>query len=278
MMAANEQSDTRTPLIVAQNLTKSYGNTPVLHDFSLDVMQGEVVVLIGPSGSGKTTFIRTLNGLETVDTGRIVVNGTVLADNAVAGNKPHKPHHRTLQHVRRDVGMVFQQFNLFPHMSALENVMEAPVRVRKTPREVAKKRALELLDRMGLADRADHRPHELSGGQQQRVAISRALAMDPSAILFDEVTSALDPELVGEVLRAMRELAADGMTMIVVTHEMQFARQVADRVVMMAGGRLVEEGTPQQIFSSPKDPRTANFVRSIVSPDPVEGLERAQGS
>jgi len=278
MMAANEQSDTRTPLIVAQNLTKSYGNTPVLHDFSLDVMQGEVVVLIGPSGSGKTTFIRTLNGLETVDAGRIVVNGTVLADNAVAGKKPHKPHHRTLQHVRRDVGMVFQQFNLFPHMSALENVMEAPVRVRKTTREVAEKRALELLDRMGLADRADHRPHELSGGQQQRVAISRALAMDPSAILFDEVTSALDPELVGEVLRAMRELAAEGMTMIVVTHEMQFARQVADRVVMMAGGRLVEEGTPQQIFSSPKDPRTANFVRSIVSPDPVEGLEQAQGS
>ena len=275
MMTANEQGDTRTALIVAQNLRKSYGNTPVLHDFSLDVMQGEVVVLIGPSGSGKTTFIRTLNGLETVDDGRIVVNGTVLAENAATGNKRHKPRHRTLQHVRRDVGMVFQQFNLFPHMSALENVMEAPARVRKIPREVAKKRALELLDRMGLADRGHHRPHELSGGQQQRVAIARALAMDPSAILFDEVTSALDPELVGEVLRAMRELADEGMTMIVVTHEMHFARQVADRVVMMAGGRFVEEGTPRQIFSAPKDPRTAKFLRSIVSPNAGEDLEWA---
>jgi polar amino acid transport system ATP-binding protein len=273
MMGETEGDETRTALIVAQNLNKSYGHTPVLQDFSLEVMQGEVVVLIGPSGSGKTTFIRTLNGLETVDSGRIVVNGTVLADNEAAGSKPHKPHHRTLQHVRRDVGMVFQQFNLFPHLSALENVMEAPVHVRKTSRDVAKKRALELLDRMGLADRADHRPHELSGGQQQRVAISRALAMDPLAILFDEVTSALDPELVGEVLRAMRQLAGEGMTMIVVTHEMQFARQVADRVVMMAGGRLIEQGAPQQLFSSPKDPRTAKFLRSIVSDDLDEELE-----
>ena len=254
----------RTPVIVAENITKAYGDTPVLHDFSLEVMAGEVVVLIGPSGSGKTTFIRTLNGLETIDSGRIVVNGTVLAEDAVGG-KPHKPHHRVLQQVRRDVGMVFQQFNLFPHMTALENVMEAPLHVRKIPRDVAKKRALELLDRMGLADRAHHRPHELSGGQQQRVAISRSLAMDPTAILFDEVTSALDPELVAEVLRAMRELAADGMTMIVVTHEMQFARQVADRVVMMAGGRLVEQGTPEQMFGAPADPRTAKFLQSILS-------------
>ncbi|MDQ1582026.1 MAG: hypothetical protein QOF36_80 [Microbacteriaceae bacterium] len=265
MVFTVDEATDKTPLIQAKNVTKSYGDLPVLHDFSLDVARGEVVVLIGPSGSGKTTFIRTLNGLETIDSGRIAINGNVLADSQPSG-KPHKPNHRSLQKVRLDVGMVFQQFNLFPHLTAAENVMEAPVWVRKIPRDAARKRALELLDRMGLADRADHYPHELSGGQQQRVAISRSLAMDPVAILFDEVTSALDPELVGEVLRAMRELAADGMTMIVVTHEMQFARQVADRVVMMAGGRLVEAGAPEQIFASPSDPRTARFLQSVVHP------------
>ncbi len=257
----------KRPLIEAKNVTKSFGDTAVLHDFSLDVDRGEVVVLIGPSGSGKTTFIRTLNGLEAIDSGRITVNGNVLADAHPTGKaKPHKPNHRSLQRVRLDIGMVFQQFNLFPHLTAAENVMEAPVWVRKIPHKEARQRALELLDRMGLADRADHYPHELSGGQQQRVAISRSLAMDPVAILFDEVTSALDPELVGEVLRAMRQLASDGMTMIVVTHEMQFARQVADRVVMMAGGRIVEAGPPAQIFSAPSDPRTAKFLQSVVHP------------
>ncbi|MDQ1609267.1 MAG: hypothetical protein QOE16_1999 [Microbacteriaceae bacterium] len=270
MVFTVDKATDNSPLIQAKNVVKSYGDTPVLHDFSLDVSRGEVVVLIGPSGSGKTTFIRTLNGLETIDSGRITINGNVLADAQPLGSgkphKPHKPNHRSLQKVRLDVGMVFQQFNLFPHLTAAENVMEAPVWVRKIPRQDARKRALELLDRMGLADRADHYPHELSGGQQQRVAISRSLAMDPVAILFDEVTSALDPELVGEVLRAMRQLAADGMTMIVVTHEMQFARQVADRVVMMAGGRLVEAGAPEQIFGSPSDPRTAKFLQSVVHP------------
>ncbi len=263
-----DEASNESPLIQARNIVKSYGDLPVLHDFSLDVSRGEVVVLIGPSGSGKTTFIRTLNGLETIDSGRITINGTVLADaDPARTGKPHKPHSRALQKVRLDVGMVFQQFNLFPHLTAAENVMEAPVWVRKTPQKDARKRALELLDRMGLADRADHYPHELSGGQQQRVAISRSLAMDPVAILFDEVTSALDPELVGEVLRAMRQLASDGMTMIVVTHEMQFARQVADRVVMMADGRLIESGTPEQIFASPTDPRTARFLQSVVHPE-----------
>ncbi|MCU1575611.1 MAG: transporter family protein [Leifsonia sp.] len=267
MVFTVDEATNKSPLIQAKNVTKSYGDLPVLHDFSLDVDRGEVVVLIGPSGSGKTTFIRTLNGLETIDSGRISINGTVLADSKpLDKGKPHKPNHRSLQRVRLDVGMVFQQFNLFPHLTAAENVMEAPVWVRKIPQKDARKRALELLDRMGLADRADHYPHELSGGQQQRVAISRSLAMDPVAILFDEVTSALDPELVGEVLRAMRQLAADGMTMIVVTHEMQFARQVADRVVMMASGRLVEAGTPEQIFASPTDPRTAKFLQSVVHP------------
>jgi polar amino acid transport system ATP-binding protein len=262
----DETVTSREPLIVARNIVKSYGDSTVLHDFSLNVFPGEVVVLIGPSGSGKTTFIRTLNGLETIDSGHIAVNGTVLADSTTGGKpKPHRHHQRTLQTVRRDIGMVFQQFNLFPHLTAVENVMEAPVWVRKIPQAEARERGLQLLDRMGLADRADHYPHELSGGQQQRVAISRTLAMDPAAILFDEVTSALDPELVGEVLRAMRELAADGMTMIVVTHEMQFARQVADRVVMMAGGRLIEEGAPAQIFASPRDPRTAKFLQSVYS-------------
>ena len=263
------------PLIAVREVWKRFGTLEVLRGVTLDVDAGEVVVVIGPSGSGKTTLLRVLNGLETVDAGAIAIKGIPLAA-AGPGGRARRPAEATIRAVRLEVGMVFQRFNLFPHMTVLENVMAAPVHVRGLTPEAARARATELLRRIGLADKAAAYPHQLSGGQQQRVAIARALAMQPEAMLFDEVTSALDPELVGEVLKVMRQLAQDGMTMIIVTHEMQFAREVADRVIVMDHGLIIETGAPQTIFRAPTHPRTAEFLHRVL----VEGREtnRVEGA
>jgi ABC-type polar amino acid transport system ATPase subunit len=250
-------------LIRAVGLHKSFGAVKVLNDVSLDVHPGEVVVIIGPSGSGKTTLIRTLNGLESIDAGAITVDGLVLQDTSASKGITKS----AMRDARSELGMVFQRFNLFPHLTAVENVMVSPLRVRRISKADSKRRAEELLESMGLLDRAHNYPHELSGGQQQRVAIARALAAQPKAMLFDEVTSALDPELVGEVLKVMRRLAAGGMTMVVVTHEMGFAAQVANRVVVMDHGRILESGPPEQIFSKPSNERTARFLRAVLQPE-----------
>ncbi len=241
------------PIIRMENVNKWFGELHVLKDISLDVAPGEVLVIIGPSGSGKSTLIRTINRLEPVQKGRIVVDGVELNEDV-----------RNIEAIRREVGMVFQQFNLFPHMTILENVILAPTRVRKIPREQAIAKAMELLERVGIADQANKYPAQLSGGQQQRAAIVRALAMEPKIMLFDEPTSALDPEMVGEVLDVMRGLARSGMTMLVVTHEMGFARDVADRVIFMDEGRIVEEGVPDEIFSHPQHERTQAFLARIL--------------
>jgi polar amino acid transport system ATP-binding protein len=225
----------------------------------MDVRKGEVVCLLGPSGSGKTTFLRCINQLETIDGGRIWVDGDLMGFDDRGGTL----HHLTDKQVaaqRRDIGMVFQRFNLFPHMTALQNVMEAPIQVKGGRKSHVKERALELLGSVGLGDKCTAYPAQLSGGQQQRVAIARALAMEPKLMLFDEPTSALDPELVGEVLRVMRDLAKNGMTMIVVTHEMSFAREVADRVVFMDGGVVVEQGPPSEVIDNPEHQRTKTFL------------------
>jgi polar amino acid transport system ATP-binding protein len=261
------------PLIAVRDVWKRFGTLEVLRGVTLDVDPGEVVVVIGPSGSGKTTLLRTLNALETVDGGTITIKGIHLAEPGADG-RPRRPDDRTIRAVRLEVGMVFQRFNLFPHMTVLENVTAGPIHVRGLMPADARARAIELLRRIGLADKAGAHPHQLSGGQQQRVAIARALAMQPEAMLFDEVTSALDPELVGEVLKVMRQLAQDGMTMIVVTHEMQFAREVADRVIVMDQGRIIEVGKPQGIFRTPTHPRTAEFLQRVL----VEGREAASGT
>ncbi len=254
------------PLISIRDVHKFFGTLEVLRGVSLDVSSGEVLAVIGPSGSGKTTLIRTINALERIDSGSITVKGVPLAVPGPDG-KTRRPSESAMRAVRAEVGMVFQRFNLFPHMTVMANVIEAPIYVRGLKRAAAEDRARALLSRIGLLDKADAYPHQLSGGQQQRVAIARALAMQPEIMLFDEVTSSLDPELVGEVLQAMRLLAEDGMTMIVVTHEMQFARQVADRIVVMDQGVIIEEGVPKEIFSSPKQPRTAEFLRRILHDD-----------
>ena len=241
-------------IIEIENVTKHYGAFAALSDIDLTIGEGEVVCVIGPSGSGKSTLIRCINLLETYsDQGSIRVDGI-----------PVQPG-PNLGQVRAEVGMVFQSFNLFPHMSVLKNVMLAPMRVRKTPAAEAAAKARELLGRVGIAEQADKYPGHLSGGQQQRVAIARALAMEPRVLLFDEPTSALDPEMVGEVLDVMRQLAGTGVTMVVVTHEMGFARQVADRVIFMDGGRIVETGTPAQIFDTPKEERTRNFLSAVLN-------------
>jgi polar amino acid transport system ATP-binding protein len=250
------------PLVRAVNVLKSFHGNEVLKGIDLDVHRGEVVCLLGPSGSGKTTFLRCINQLEEIDGGRIWVDGDLVGFRDHGGQL----HHLTDKQVaaqRREIGMVFQRFNLFPHMTALENVMEAPVHVRGTGKKQAKARALELLEQVGLGDKPSAYPAQLSGGQQQRVAIARALAMDPKLMLFDEPTSALDPELVGEVLRVMRELADQGMTMIVVTHEMGFARDVADHVVFMDGGVVVEQGKPKDVISNPQHDRTRSFLKRM---------------
>jgi general L-amino acid transport system ATP-binding protein len=240
------------PIIKIHNLHKWFGPLHVLKGINLEVAPGEKLVIIGPSGSGKSTLIRTVNRLEDFQKGEVVVDGHNVKDE------------KALRAVRREVGMVFQQFNLFPHMTVLENITLAPMRVRGWSREKAERKALELLERVGILDQARKYPGQLSGGQQQRVAIARALAMEPKVMLFDEPTSALDPEMVGEVLDVMRDLARGGMTMLVVTHEMGFAREVADRVIFMDGGQIVEEGRPEEIFSRPREERTRSFLQRVL--------------
>jgi ABC-type polar amino acid transport system ATPase subunit len=250
-------------MIRLERVNKSFGHLHVLRDISLEVQKGEVVCIIGPSGGGKSTLLRCINHLEKIDSGTIYFEGTPVYRFTQNGKPVVDPDHR-IERFRSQIGMVFQSFNLFPHFTALENIMVAPVHVRGEARDEVRRRALGLMAKVGLSDKVDAYPHELSGGQQQRVAIARALAMQPKAMLFDEVTSALDPELIGEVLRVMRQLAIEGMTMLVVTHEMGFARDIADRVVFIADGMVVEEGTPQQIFSAPKSDRTRQFLQTIL--------------
>ncbi len=250
------------PLVHAVNVTKSFGDNQVLKGIDMDVSKGEVVCFLGPSGSGKTTFLRCINQLETIDGGRIWVDGELMGYQDKGGQLYRLPD-KEVARQRREIGMVFQRFNLFPHKTVLENIIEAPIQVKKENKAEATARANELLDRVGLSDKPAAYPAQLSGGQQQRVAIARALAMRPKLMLFDEPTSALDPELVGEVLTVMRELADEGMTMIVVTHEMAFARDVADRVVFMDGGVVVEQGDPQQVISNPQHERTKTFLRRM---------------
>jgi polar amino acid transport system ATP-binding protein len=240
------------PIINLSGVTKSFGTTQVLKQINLEVRQGEVLVLIGASGSGKSTVLRIMSGLETADAGEVWVNEVPLHDA------------RRAREIRGHVGMVFQQFNLFPHKNALGNVSLALIKARKMNPADARKRAMEALERVGLADRADHYPSQLSGGQQQRVAIARALAVEPGIMFFDEATSALDPELVGEVTEVMRGLARDGMTMVVVTHEMGFARKTADRVVFMDKGVIAEQGAPEQIFVNPRNERTQQFLHRVL--------------
>jgi polar amino acid transport system ATP-binding protein len=253
---------TNESLVKAVNVSKCFGKNEVLKGIDLEVAKGEVVCLLGPSGSGKTTFLRCINQLEDIDGGRIWVDGE-LTGYVEKNGRLHRLHDKAIATQRREIGMVFQRFNLFPHKTALENIVEAPMKVSGKSRAEASKRGLDLLDRVGLGDHCDHYPAQLSGGQQQRVAIARALAMDPKLMLFDEPTSALDPELVGEVLTVMRELAAQGMTMIVVTHEMGFARTVADRVVFMDGGVVVEQGDPREVINNPQHERTKTFLSRI---------------
>ncbi|WP_067892514.1 amino acid ABC transporter ATP-binding protein [Nocardia vaccinii] len=250
-------------MISAQQVCKNFGALRVLKGISLEVGRGEVTCLIGPSGSGKSTFLRCINHLEQVNAGRLYVDGDLVGYRE-KGGRLYELHPREAARQRRDIGMVFQHFNLFPHRTALENVIEAPTQVKKIRKAEAISRAEELLDRVGLADKAGSYPAQLSGGQQQRVAIARALAMDPKLMLFDEPTSALDPELVGEVLGVMRELAASGMTMVVVTHEMGFAREVADQLVFMDGGVVVESGEPRKMLSDPQHERTKTFLSRIL--------------
>ncbi|PQZ87655.1 MULTISPECIES: amino acid ABC transporter ATP-binding protein [Pseudomonas] len=247
-------------MIELKSLNKAYGDHEVLRGINLKIETGKVVVIIGPSGSGKSTLLRCINYLEHPDSGLILLDGQRIFFDSESGIA--KPHSRKqISAVRARLGMVFQDFNLFPHMSVLQNVMEGPVTVKGYRPKEAKKLAQELLARVGLAQRADYFPDEISGGQKQRVAIARALAMRPHAMLFDEPTSALDPELVGEVLNVMRDLAKQGMTMIVVTHEMAFAREVADEVVFMDGGKIIEQGPPEQLFDHPKNERTIRFLQ-----------------
>lgn len=239
--------------IVVKNLKKNFGQLEVLKEISLQVSEGEVVCLIGPSGSGKSTFLRCLNRLERITAGEVTVDGHPISDPNININR-----------VRENIGMVFQHFNLFPHLTVQENITLAPTELKKMDKESASQKAARLLERVGLADKADAYPGQLSGGQKQRVAIARALAMNPDIMLFDEPTSALDPEMVGEVLEVMKQLAAEGMTMVVVTHEMGFAREVADRVIFMDDGYIVEEGTPEELFGNPKEERTISFLNKVL--------------
>ena len=239
--------------IHVSHLKKSFGSLEVLKDISTDIHEGEVVVIIGPSGSGKSTFLRCMNKLEEITAGEVIADGHNLTDKHIDINK-----------VRENVGMVFQHFNLFPHMNVTQNLMLAPVELKKATKDEARQRAIHMLEKVGMADKADTYPEQLSGGQKQRVAIARALCMTPDIMLFDEPTSALDPEMVGEVLQVMKQLAADGMTMVIVTHEMGFAREVADRVIFMDGGYIVEEGSPQEVLLNPQEARTIDFLNKVL--------------
>ena len=256
-------TDSNVPMVKAEGVSKAFGSNLVLRSISLEVARGEVLCLVGPSGSGKSTFLRCINHLETVDSGRLSVDGEIVGYRQ-SGDKLYELHPREASRQRRDIGMVFQRFNLFPHLTVLENIIEAPTQVKHQSRAKASARALELLERVGLAEKAKAYPASLSGGQQQRVAIARALAMDPKLMLFDEPTSALDPELVGEVLEVMKQLAKSGMTMIVVTHEMGFAREVADTLIFMDGGYVVEEGDPHDVLSNPQHERTKAFLSKVL--------------
>lgn len=244
---------TATAKVIVNDLKKSFDKNEVLKGIDLTIDQGEVVCIIGPSGSGKSTFLRCLNRLEDINGGEVLVDGTNIADKSIDINK-----------ARQNIGMVFQHFNLFPHLSVLENITLAPTELGKTQKDASKEQALSLLEQVGLADKAEAFPNSLSGGQKQRVAIARALAMNPDIMLFDEPTSALDPEMVGDVLNVMKDLAKEGMTMVVVTHEMGFAREVADRVVFMDGGYVVETGKPEDIFSNPQHARTKEFLDKVL--------------
>ena len=252
-----------SPMILADGIRKRFGSHEVLKGVSLTLAKGEVVAVIGPSGSGKSTFLRCLNHLETIDAGRIVIEGEVLAENDERGEARYAPE-AEVRRICRRMGMVFQHFNLFPHLTVLQNVIEAPITVKGLKREAILPRAEALLKKVGLHDKRDAYPARLSGGQKQRVAIARALAMEPDIMLFDEPTSALDPELTGEVLRTMRQLADEHMTMLVVTHEMGFAREVASRVVFMDGGELIESRPAAEFFASPQHPRTRAFLDSML--------------
>ncbi|WP_278249718.1 amino acid ABC transporter ATP-binding protein [Rhodococcus sp. ABRD24] len=252
-----------TAMVEADRVCKNFGALKVLRGVSLEVERGAVMCLVGPSGSGKSTFLRCINHLERVDAGRLYVDGELVGYAERAG-KLYELSPRASARQRRDIGMVFQHFNLFPHRTALENIIEAPVQVKKVPRAKAIERAVDLLEQVGMAEKASAYPAQLSGGQQQRVAIARALAMDPKLMLFDEPTSALDPELVGEVLAVMKQLAKEGMTMIVVTHEMGFAREVADQLVFMDGGVVVESGDPRELLANPQQERTKEFLSKLL--------------
>ncbi|WPR53228.1 amino acid ABC transporter ATP-binding protein [Streptomyces sp. S399] len=253
-----------TAMVKAEGVHKSFGQVEVLKGIDLEVATGEVFCLIGPSGSGKSTFLRCINHLEKINAGRLYVDGDLVGYRHRQGDSLYELKDAEVALKRRDIGMVFQRFNLFPHKTALENVMEAPVQVRGVAKAAARERAGQLLERVGLSDKAGNYPSQLSGGQQQRVAIARALAMDPKLMLFDEPTSALDPELVGEVLDVMRQLAEEGMTMIVVTHEMGFAREVGDSLVFMDGGVVVEAGDPREVLTDPRHERTQSFLSKVL--------------
>lgn len=251
-------------ILETEHVSKRFGSLQVLKDINLKVKKGEVICIIGPSGAGKSTYLRSLNQLEKITSGKIFVKGDLFL---------HREHDKTVERISKEkqqkllleMGMCFQRFHLFPHKTAIQNIMLAPMEVKKIPEKQARAEALELLKKVGLEEKADEYPNRLSGGQQQRIAIARALAMKPEIMLFDEPTSALDPELVGDVLQVMKDLAADGMTMLCVTHEMGFAKEVADRVLFMADGFIVEEGSPEEVFEHPKQPRTQNFLKSILN-------------
>ena len=263
-MTAQPEPDRADGTVVrAEQVHKSFGRLEVLKGIDLQVNEREVMCIIGPSGSGKSTFLRCINHLEKIDAGRLWVNGHLVGYRQ-KGDRLHELREKEVAAQRRDIGMVFQRFNLFPHMTALQNVMEAPVLVKGEPKDAVRERAQRLLDRVGLGDRGSSYPSQLSGGQQQRVAIARALAMEPQLMLFDEPTSALDPELVGEVLDVMRQLAHEGMTMVVVTHEMGFAREVGDQLVFMDGGVIVESGDPREVLANPQHHRTQAFLSKVL--------------
>lgn len=250
-------------MVKVKNVHKLFGSLEVLKDINLEVEKGEVVCIIGPSGSGKSTLLRCLNHLERISAGCIYIEDELI-DERIDGKNQLKISQRKVSELCTELGMVFQRFNLFPHMTVIENVMEAPMTVRKVPKEEASVEAIKLLEKVGLADKRNEYPSRLSGGQQQRVAIARALAMKPKIMLFDEPTSALDPELVGEVLEVMKDLADEGMTMLVVTHEMGFAKEVGSRVIFMDNGEIKEEGKPEEIFSNPKNERTRAFLQKVL--------------